>query len=128
MGAEENKAAVVDAIDAFNDVEARRRYLEIHDPSVTAHGLGSAEPVDFEGVTKFYEMLWGAFPDVEVTVEDLVAEGERLPSGSPLAARTEASSWGLRRAVTRSRSAFKTSTDSAAARWSSAGRIPTCSG
>ena len=39
MGLEENKAAVVDAIEAFNDVESRREYLEIHDPSVTAHGL-----------------------------------------------------------------------------------------
>ena len=63
MGAEENKAAVVEAIDAFNDVEDRRRYLEIHDPSVTAHGIGSDEPVDFAGVKQFYEMLWGAFPE-----------------------------------------------------------------
>ena len=28
MGLEENKAAVVEAIDTFNDPDARRRYLE----------------------------------------------------------------------------------------------------
>ncbi len=78
MGLEENKAAVVDAIEAFNDVESRREYLEIHDPSVTAHGLGSEEPVGFDGVTQFYEMLWDAFPDVEATIEELVGEGDAV--------------------------------------------------
>jgi predicted ester cyclase len=78
MGVEENKAAVLEAIEAFNDVEDRRRYLEIHDSSVTAHGIGSDEPVDLEGVKLFYEMLWGAFPDVQVTIEELVGEGETV--------------------------------------------------
>jgi predicted ester cyclase len=78
MGLEENKAAVAEAIDAFNDPDARRRYLEIHDPSVTAYGLGSADPVDFEGVTQFYETLWSAFPDVQATIEDVIAEGDAV--------------------------------------------------
>ena len=34
--------------------------------------------VDLEGVKQFYEMLWGAFPDVEVTIEELVGEGETV--------------------------------------------------
>jgi predicted ester cyclase len=76
MGLEENKSAVVEAIDTFNDPDARRKYLEIHDSSVTAHGLGSADPVDFEGVTQFYETLWSAFPDVAATIEDMIAEGD----------------------------------------------------
>jgi steroid delta-isomerase-like uncharacterized protein len=78
MGVEENKAALGDSIDAFNNAEERERYLEIHDPSVTAHGLGSEEPVDFEGVKQFYEMLWGAFPDIKVKIEDVVGEGETV--------------------------------------------------
>lgn len=45
----------------------------------TAHGLGSADPVDFEGVTQFYETLWSAFPDVEATVEGMIAEGDSVP-------------------------------------------------
>jgi hypothetical protein len=94
MGVEENKSAVAEAIETFNDPDARREYLEIHDSSVSAHGLGSADPVDFEGVTQFYETLWSAFPDV---------------------------------AATRSRSESRTSTAFAMARWSRAGRIPTCS-
>jgi predicted ester cyclase len=78
MGIEENKAAVVEAIDTFNDRDARREYLGVHDPSVTAYGLGSADPVDFDGVTQFYETLWSAFPDVEATIEDLIAEGDAV--------------------------------------------------
>lgn len=78
MEAEENKATVVDAIDAFNDVEGRHRYLEIHDPSVAAYGLGSEEAVDLEGVKAFYETLWGAFPDVTATIEELVGEDETV--------------------------------------------------
>jgi predicted ester cyclase len=78
MGVEENKAALKAAIDDFNDPDNRRAYLEVHDRSVTAHGLGSEEPVDFEGVTQFYETLWAAFPDVVATVEDVFGEGEKL--------------------------------------------------
>jgi predicted ester cyclase len=78
MGLEENKSAVVDAISVFNDPDARREYLEVHDSSVTAHGLGSPEPVDFEGVNQFYETLWTAFPDVEATIEDMIAESDSV--------------------------------------------------
>jgi predicted ester cyclase len=78
MGLEENKSAVVEAIDTFNDPDARRTYLEVHDSSVTAHGLGSPDPVDFEGVTQFYETLWSAFPDVTATIEDMIAEGDSV--------------------------------------------------
>jgi steroid delta-isomerase-like uncharacterized protein len=78
MGVEENKVTVTEAIDAFNDLENRRKYLDVHDPSVTAHGLGSPEPVDFDGVVQFYETLWSAFPDVEATIEDMIGEGETV--------------------------------------------------
>ena len=78
MGIEENKSAVVEAIDTFNNPDTRREYLEVHDSSVTAHGLGPGGPTDFEGVTQFYETLWSAFPDVEATIEDTIAEGDSV--------------------------------------------------
>jgi predicted ester cyclase len=78
MGPEANKSAVVEAIDTFNDPDSRRKYLKVHDPSVTAHGLGASGPVDFEGVSQFYETLWSAFPDVVATIEDLIAEGDSV--------------------------------------------------
>ena len=116
MGHEENKSAVAEAIGHFNDSNGRREYLEIHDSSVTAHGLGSADPVDFEGVTQFYETLWSAFPGVEATIEEMIAEGDPVSFRVTVAARTGASSWGSRRAVTRSYSASRTSTASATGR------------
>jgi hypothetical protein len=60
MGVEENKSAVAEAIETFNDPDARREYLEIHDSSVSAYGLGSADPVDFTfGVQNIYRFRDG---------------------------------------------------------------------
>ena len=52
-------------------------------------------------------MLWDAFPDVEATIEELVGEGDAVPSGSQYEARIGASSWGSPRAATKSPSASK---------------------
>jgi len=78
MGIDENKAAVKEAIVDFNDRENRERYLERHDPSVAAHGLAPDGALDFDGVRGFYETLWAAFPDVEATIEDMIAEGDEV--------------------------------------------------
>ena len=78
MGIDENKTAVKEAIVDFNDRENREGYLERHDPSVVAHGLAPEEALDYGGVRQFYETLWAAFPDVEATVEDMIAEGDKV--------------------------------------------------
>lgn len=51
---------------------------ETHDPNAVWHGPGGKE---IRGITGIKEMVSGyttAFPDLKMTVEDLVAEGDRI--------------------------------------------------
>ena len=63
--------------EAFNNAGARTGWIEIHDPSVVAVGLGP-EPLDLEGLKQFYGGLWEAFPDLRITIEDMVGEADRV--------------------------------------------------
>ena len=41
------------------------------------NGLGP-EPLDLEGLKQFYGGRWCAFPDLHITVEDMVGEGDKV--------------------------------------------------
>jgi steroid delta-isomerase-like uncharacterized protein len=76
MTVDTNKAALAAAVEAWNAGNGDG-YLALYDPAVTHHGLGP-EPLD-EGANRgFYEAFWAAFPGSQLTVDDVVAEGERL--------------------------------------------------
>lgn len=77
MSVQENKEILREAAKAFNDPSRRSGWLEIHDSSVVAHGLGP-RPLDAEGVKQFYAGLWRAFPGLTITIEDMVGEGDRI--------------------------------------------------
>lgn len=77
VSVEENKAILRRGAEAFNNAEDRSAWFEIHDPSVIARGLGE-EPVDLNGLKEFYSGLWLAFPDLRITIEDMVGEGDRV--------------------------------------------------
>ncbi len=77
MSVEENKAILRRGAEAFNNAEDRSSWIDIHDLSVIAEGLGP-EPVDLEGLKEFYAGLWRAFPDLHMTIEDMVGEGDRV--------------------------------------------------
>ncbi len=77
MSIEANKAVLRRGAEAFNNREDRSGWLDIHDPSVVAEGLAPT-PVGLEGVTEFYAGLWSAFPDLHITIEDMVGEGDRV--------------------------------------------------
>lgn len=73
----ENKSILRNAAQAFNHVQDRSGWFDSHDASVVAYGL-APEPLDIEGLKKFYEGLWRAFPDLQITIEDLIGEGDRV--------------------------------------------------
>ena len=75
MSVQENKSTLENAARAFNDPGRRSEWFEIHDTEVVAHGLGP-EPLDREGLKQFYGGLWSAFPELHITVEDMVGEGD----------------------------------------------------
>ena len=77
MSVEENKATLLRGAEAFNNAEDRSGWIDIHDLSVTAEGLGP-KPVDLEGLKGFYSGLWRAFPDLHMTIEDMVGEGDSV--------------------------------------------------
>jgi steroid delta-isomerase-like uncharacterized protein len=77
MSLEQNKAILRSGAQAFNNAEDRSGWIDIHDPSVVAYGLGP-QPLDLEGVKQFYSGLWDAFPDLRITIEDMVGEEDRV--------------------------------------------------
>jgi steroid delta-isomerase-like uncharacterized protein len=63
-----------------------RTLLESRDPAAldeffaadfTSHNMPPGLPAGREGVKAFFGMFRDAFPDVEVTIDELVAEGDR---------------------------------------------------
>ena len=77
MSVEHNKATLVRGAKAFNNLEDRSGWFDIHDPSVVAHGLAPA-PLDFEGLRRFYDVLWTGFPDLQISVDDLIGDEDRV--------------------------------------------------
>ncbi len=77
MSIEQNKAILRRGAEAYNNAEDRSGWFDIHDPSVIAEGLGP-KPLDLESLKEFYTGLWKAFPDLHMTIEDMVGEGDRV--------------------------------------------------
>ena len=77
MSAQENKETLRHAAKAFNNIQDRSTWFDIHDPAVVAEGLGPT-PTDLSGLKKFYHGLWRAFPDLQIAVEDIIGEGETV--------------------------------------------------
>jgi steroid delta-isomerase-like uncharacterized protein len=77
MSVEQNKAVLRRGAEAFNNRDDRSGWLDIHDSAVLAHGLGP-EPLDLEGLERFYGGLWTAFPDLHISADDLIGEGDKV--------------------------------------------------
>lgn len=72
-----NESALRAAADAFNDPARRHEYLNLYAPDVVLHGYPRGlEGLD--GARRFYTELWSAFPDLRLTVEDVIADGDRI--------------------------------------------------
>jgi len=70
MGDDDIRALAAGAFARFNERENRDAFLDAYHPDVALHGL--------DGLRRFHEALWEAFPDARLTVEDLVVEGDRV--------------------------------------------------
>ena len=75
MSAKENKACVRRALDHFNQGDLET-YLDLYDAGAVMHDVG-IEP-GIENIHLFYQGYLTAFPDANVAIEDLVAEGDRV--------------------------------------------------
>jgi predicted ester cyclase len=78
MSLEQNKAIVRRCIEeAFNkgNAAAMDEFLA---PNVVPHPLPPGVSHDLEGLKRFFTTLLAAFPDYCLTIEDMVAEGDKV--------------------------------------------------
>jgi predicted ester cyclase len=74
MGVEENKAAVVRALEHFNAQDDR--YYEVYTDDVVAHGFPPEISPDLDGIRAMFGGMWVAFPDLHGDLEHVVLEGD----------------------------------------------------
>jgi len=70
---EENKATLERAIGRWNEGNLPG-YLELYDAGAVLHGYQGVEP-GLEGIRHFYEAFWAAFPSSQITLDDVIWEG-----------------------------------------------------
>ena len=78
MTAERNKALVSQFLKGLD--ESLSIIDEVCAPQLVAHIPGSTQPIDREGFRQFVSLFYLAFPDLCHTVEDQVAEGDKVVS------------------------------------------------
>jgi predicted ester cyclase len=65
--------------ETFNDPQKREAsYFEFYADSLTIYGFPPNFPTNKEGFKQFIYFLWKAFPDIKITFEDLVTEGNKV--------------------------------------------------
>lgn len=75
---EQDKAVVRSAYEAFEKGPAAMD--EVLASNFVAHAPGGPVPLDREAFKQFRGMLYAGFPDLKHTIEDLVAEGDKVAS------------------------------------------------
>jgi predicted ester cyclase len=76
MGDDDIRALAADAFAHFNDRDDHDAFFDAYHQDVVLHGY-PAGLQGHDGLRAFHEALWEAFPDVSLTVEDLVVESDR---------------------------------------------------
>jgi predicted ester cyclase len=76
---ETNEASVKAAVAAFNDPDRRERYFELYAPDVALHGF-PGDVQGREGLRSYYSQLWSAWPDVQMHIDEVLADNDRLAS------------------------------------------------
>jgi predicted SnoaL-like aldol condensation-catalyzing enzyme len=71
-----NRTALRNAVAALNEGRPED-YLSLFDPEASLHGF-PAGIEDVEGLVRFHAATADSFPDAAVTLEDAIAEGDRV--------------------------------------------------
>ncbi len=63
----------------FNDSQRRESsYFDFYDDSLTFHDFPPNQPANKEGFRQFIYLLWKAFPDITITFDDIIIEGNKV--------------------------------------------------
>ena len=77
MSAEDNKAVVRRWIEAYNNRDTQAE-ADARAPGYVTHAPGLPGPMDSEAWTQFIASFAEAFPDLWLTVEDILSEGDMV--------------------------------------------------
>lgn len=65
--------------ETFNDPQRRETlYFDFYDESLRIYGFPPHLSDDKEGLKQFIYILWNAFPDITITFEDVIIEGNKV--------------------------------------------------
>jgi predicted ester cyclase len=78
MSTEDNKAVVRRFYEEVLNQKKRAVLDEVFDPNVVDHFAPPGTPGGLEGANQIFDMFLTAFPDLHFTVEDMIAEGDRV--------------------------------------------------
>src|SRR6478672_11551046 len=69
---------VLNLVNTFNNPENRKKsYFDFYDNSLVIHGFPPNLPTNKDGFKLFIYSLWEAFPDIIITFEDIIVEGNK---------------------------------------------------
>ena len=73
------KEVVRHLADTFNNPQTRESsYFDFYDDSLMIHGFPPNFPANKEGFKQFIYLLWKAFPDIIITFDDIIIEGNKV--------------------------------------------------
>jgi predicted ester cyclase len=65
--------------DTFNNPQNRESsYFDFYDDSLIIHGFPPNLPANKEGFKQFIYLLWKSFPDIRITFDDIIIEGNKV--------------------------------------------------
>lgn len=72
------REVVLNLGNTFNNQQNREKsYFDFYDESLVIHGFPPNLPVNKDGFKQFIYGLWEAFPDIIITFEDIIVEGNK---------------------------------------------------
>jgi steroid delta-isomerase-like uncharacterized protein len=71
----DNKATLLRAIAAFNNVNDREGYFQLYAERAVLHRSPPLAP-GIEAIKQWYKLLWNAFPDSQLTLGNVIGDGE----------------------------------------------------
>ena len=69
---------VLQLADTFNNPLSRElAYFNFYDDSLIIHGFPPNLQANKDGIKQFIYLLWSAFPDIRITFDDIIIEGDK---------------------------------------------------
>ncbi len=78
MSTEKNKAIIRRFVEEVQNLHNIGALEELFSPDFTDHSGLSSLPPTLDGTKQFFTMLFTAFPDIQATIHDQVAEGDKV--------------------------------------------------